>query len=175
MRTKLFWIGVACGIGACVVIGVLIIPALGLFSTSANGGAGLLDWWGNTNLHGSLRWRAPNETLPANADAGFGLGRYMTSCVHCHGTPDLSASPWAESMKPAPPHLWDKDVQEMSDGQIFYVISEGIRMTGMPSFKKIYEPTEIWNTVAYVRQLGKPTDGDKQKPKTTQSASEPAR
>jgi mono/diheme cytochrome c family protein len=166
MRNRPFWIGVACGIVTCVVIGGLIVPALGLFSTSASGGSGLLDWWGNTNLRSSLHWRAPNEKVPTTADAGFGLGPYMTTCVHCHGTRELSPSDWAEFMQPAPPHLWEHDTQEMSDGQLFYVISEGIRMTGMPAFKKTYEPADIWNIVAYVRQLSKPIDDPKQRPNT---------
>ena len=88
--------------------------------------------------------------MPTTADAGLGLGPYMTTCVHCHGAPDLPPSPWAESMKPAPPRLWETDTQAMTDGQLFYVINEGIRMTGMPAFKKMYEPADIWNLVAYV-------------------------
>ena len=57
MRSRPFWIGLVCGSLLCVAIGLLVVPVLGLFSTSAIGKPGLLDWWGNLNLHNSLHSR----------------------------------------------------------------------------------------------------------------------
>jgi mono/diheme cytochrome c family protein len=52
------------------------------------------------------------------------------------------------------------DVQRMSDGQLFWVISNGVRATGMPAFSPTHSPDEIWKIVAFVRHLPKLSDAE---------------
>ena len=51
--------------------------------------------------------------------------------------------------------LGSPEVQEMSDRELFWVIKNGIRLSGMPGFAKIESDEQIWKLAYYVRSLGK--------------------
>lgn len=163
MRSGAFWVGVLGGALAAALIGLFAVPKLGLFDMSATGSPGILDWWGNTNWESSLEWRAPDTELPATADADEGLEHYAATCLECHGAPDAERAEWAHHMQPTPPKLWEKGTQGMSDGQLFHVIREGVRMTGMPAFGPEHAEKDIWNMVAFVRQLNDLTPEQKRR------------
>jgi len=81
-------------------------------------------------------------------------------CVHCHGGPGAEWSKFSEGLNPGPPDL--KDVaKEDTPGHLFWVIKNGIRMTGMPSFAKAgVAADEIWKIVAFVKKLPDVSDAD---------------
>ena len=56
-------------------------------------------------------------------------------------------------MYPRAPDLTSKQVQSYSDQELFWIIQNGIRFTGMPAFGKIETPDHIWDLVNYVRTL----------------------
>lgn len=74
-------------------------------------------------------------------------------CINCHGAPGVSWAKFSEGLKPAPPDL--KEIAPLTEpGQIFWVVKNGIRMTGMPSFGAIEVPDqEIWSMVAFIKAL----------------------
>jgi mono/diheme cytochrome c family protein len=74
-------------------------------------------------------------------------------CVNCHGAPGANWAKFSEGLRPDPPDL--KEVAgELQPGQLFWVIKNGINMTGMPSFGLIKtEDKEIWTVVAFVKKL----------------------
>jgi mono/diheme cytochrome c family protein len=43
--------------------------------------------------------------------------------------------------------------QNLTDGEIFYIISNGVRWTGMPAWKDEHEPEETWRLVSFIRHL----------------------
>jgi mono/diheme cytochrome c family protein len=74
-------------------------------------------------------------------------------CVHCHGGPGVEWSKFSEGLNPGPPDLKDV-VGDMAPQELFWVIKNGIKMTGMPSFGKIEVPDqEIWTMVAFLKKL----------------------
>jgi cytochrome c553 len=81
-------------------------------------------------------------------------------CAHCHGGPGVEWSKFSEGLNPGPPDL--KDVaKERSPGQIFWVVKNGIRMTGMPSFGKAgASDEEIAQITAFVTKLPSVSDAD---------------
>jgi mono/diheme cytochrome c family protein len=80
-------------------------------------------------------------------------------CVHCHGGPGVEWSKFSEGLNPGPPDL--KDVVDDPPQDIFWVIKNGIKMTGMPSFGKIEMPDqEIWSIVAFVKKLPTISEAD---------------
>lgn len=163
MKSGKFWLGIISGIILSGVVGLLIVPFLGVFPASATGKTNILDWWGHTNLESFLERKSPDANIPAEADLGDGTEDYLAMCLHCHGGPGAERQEWANHMLPLPPKLWKQELQdEMSDGEIFYVISNGIRMTGMPAFGEIHSDRDIWNMVAFVRQLPQLTEQQKQ-------------
>ena len=80
-------------------------------------------------------------------------------CVNCHGGPGVTWAKFSEGMKPGPPDL--KEVAGDDPKQLFWVIKNGINMTGMPSFGLIEVPDkEIWNIVAFIKKLPTVTDAN---------------
>ena len=81
-------------------------------------------------------------------------------CATCHGGPGLDWAKFSEGLHPSPP-----DLSEVVDGleprEIFWVIKNGINMTGMPSFGQIDVPDrEIWTIVAFLKKLPKVSEAD---------------
>jgi mono/diheme cytochrome c family protein len=82
----------------------------------------------------------------ARAYASFG-------CANCHGAPGVKWQKYSEGLHPDPPDL--KEVSgQLSPAQLFWVIKNGINMTGMPSFAQAgASDDEIWTIAAFVKQL----------------------
>ena len=80
----------------------------------------------------------PPTTPPANlndpAQVQAGAREYAEhGCVTCHGGPGAQWAKFSEGLHPDPPDL--KEVaKELPPSQLFFVIKNGINMTGMPSF-----------------------------------------
>jgi mono/diheme cytochrome c family protein len=73
-------------------------------------------------------------------------------CVNCHGGPGVDWAKFSEGMHPGPPDLKEL-ANETSPQELFWVIKNGINMTGMPSFGAIDVPDqEIWSIVAFVKE-----------------------
>jgi mono/diheme cytochrome c family protein len=81
-------------------------------------------------------------------------------CVNCHGGPGVDWAKFSEGMHPDPPDLKEL-ANETSPQELFWVIKNGINMTGMPSFGAINVPDqEIWTIVAFVKKLPTVSDDD---------------
>ena len=83
-------------------------------------------------------------------------------CVHCHGGPGVEWSKFSEGLNPGPPDLKDV-VGDMLPQELFWVIKNGIKMTGMPSFGAQDPPMpdqEIWTVVAFLKKLESVSDED---------------
>lgn len=79
-------------------------------------------------------------------------------CVACHGTDgQKSGVPFADHMSPPVPSLASEDVQQYSDGQLKWILDNGIKPSGMPGSKGILSDDELWSIVVYLRHL--PTPG----------------
>ncbi len=162
MKGGSFLFGILAGIIITVSVGLFVLPMIGIFDMTATGEKNILDWWGNTNLQITLRRNAPETKLSDTADPSQGFAHYKSTCLRCHGGPDAARENWANNMLPMPPHLYKEDTREMSDGALFYIISNGIRMTGMPAFAPDHAEEDIWNMVAVVRELNNLTEAQKQ-------------
>ena len=95
---------------------------------------------------------------PATIQAGA-RAYAKAGCVNCHGAPGVQWAKFSEGLHPDPPEL--KEVADDEPRQIFWVIRNGINMTGMPSFQKAgVSDNDIWSIVAFVKKIGtvKPED-----------------
>jgi hypothetical protein len=74
-------------------------------------------------------------------------------CVNCHGAPGGTWAKFSEGLHPDPPDLKDV-VNERSPSELFWVIKNGINMTGMPSFALAgVKDDELWSIVAFLKKL----------------------
>jgi mono/diheme cytochrome c family protein len=74
-------------------------------------------------------------------------------CANCHGAPGVEWQKYSEGLNPDPPDL-KKIVDQITPAQLFWVVKNGINMTGMPSFQLAgAKDEEIWAIVAFVKKL----------------------
>jgi len=75
-------------------------------------------------------------------------------CVACHGMDGQNTGvPFADRMKPPVSSLASKDVQSYTDGQLKWVIDNGIAPSGMPASKGILSDDEQWAIILFIRHL----------------------
>jgi mono/diheme cytochrome c family protein len=101
---------------------------------------------------GNKRERNPIAFSPQSlADGKEAFSHY---CVACHGMDGQNTGvPFADRMKPPVPSLASKDVQSYSDGQLKWVIDNGIAPSGMPASKGILSDDEQWTIILFIRHL----------------------
>lgn len=158
-----FLIGVVVGVIAVFVAGYFIATS-GKISVAANQSGFLnekIDSFLDSVSEKSIEVHAkpmsnPFAQRPEAVQAGLLL--YKKSCLSCHGAGQVEGAKFTQGMNPQPPMLDMKSTQKMSDGEFFWIISNGIRSTGMPSFSATHTSDEIWQMVAFVRHLPKLTD-----------------
>lgn len=115
-------------------------------------------------LNRVIQRRAPVRTNPFSKpeDIRFGLAHYKENCLDCHGAPGVEESEFGQGLNPPAPDLTLPAMQRMRDGELFWVVSNGIRMTGMPAFSPTHKEEEIWKIVAFVRHLPEITKEEQQ-------------
>ena len=87
-----------------------------------------------------------------------GKDAFTHYCVACHGMDGQNTGvPFADRMSPPVPSLASTGIQSYSDGQLKWVIDNGIAPSGMPASKGILSDDEQWAIVVFIRHL--PTAG----------------
>lgn len=101
--------------------------------------------------------RGPLPAPPANdaASVAAGSALFGMGCSSCHGQDGRTPTPIGKSMYPRSLDLGSTDVQEMTDRELFWVVRNGIRLSGMPGFGHINSDEQIWQLTYYVRSLGR--------------------
>jgi len=148
------WLAIALAPIALVVLAVAALAA-GAVDMSMVRPSALERLVGPALRDASIRARAPRNVRAPTGPEIIAKGRdeYREHCQVCHGVPDGAQSSIAAGLSPSPPDLADPATQARTDGELFFIISRGIRMTGMPAFGKS-EPDDVrWALVAFVRRL----------------------
>jgi mono/diheme cytochrome c family protein len=95
-----------------------------------------------------------NPIAYSEAAAKEGGDHFQHHCQICHGLDGHATGvPFADKMSPPVPDLADKDVQDYTDGQLHWIITNGIAPSGMPAWKGILTDDEMWKMVHYIRHL----------------------
>jgi mono/diheme cytochrome c family protein len=164
-----FLLGVVVGV-LLVAVGVAAVVYTGSFDTSATIPPSKTERRLATfALNKSVARRAPNRKnpLPGTAeDLRGGLAHFRENCVICHGAPGVDPGEIGQGLNPGAPDLTLPRVQARSDGELYWITSNGIRMTGMPAFSPTHGENEIWQTVAFLRHLPEISDDEKEQLKT---------
>ena len=104
----------------------------------------------------SISFHATDQTNPYANDPkaiAEALPHYKEMCVVCHSAPGLEPSEIAEGLHPQAPDLSSPEIQNMSDGELFWVIANGIGSTGMPAFEHADDAVTRWKIVSFIRHL----------------------
>ena len=118
--------------------------------------------------HGTKNWPVPEEAkklknpVPATeASLAAGKALFLDRCAQCHGEQGKGDGPEAPLYSVKAADFTDAHMMgEMTDGEIFWKISEGRRP--MPSFKERLTEEQRWQLVNFLRTLApKPTPAPK--------------
>lgn len=93
---------------------------------------------------------APPLDDPSLTERGFRI--YRDKCVQCHGAPGVPPDDVGKGMLPLPNNL-AQTAREKSAEYIYWVVANGIRMTGMPAWQFRLDETDMWAVVAFVEKL----------------------
>ena len=162
---KKFIVGVIVGLLIPVIGGYLFIK-MGMMPMAANGASPLP--MEEKIAHMALRARMAKDKMqqsPIPADEPNmtqGAHVYVENCAFCHGFSGAKASFAAKGMFPLPPQLLSEDmVTDDPTGKIFWTVENGIRLTGMPGFKEMLTPTQMWQVSQMLQHADKLPDQTK--------------
>jgi len=107
------------------------------------------------------RSRELKNPVQANAEVMSGAtAHFADHCATCHGNDGRGNTLMGRGLYPKPPDMTEPSTQNLTDGEIYYIIENGIRFTGMPAFGE--EPgndndLESWDLVHFIRHLPRMT------------------
>jgi mono/diheme cytochrome c family protein len=161
MRSRMAW-------AIFVLVVVLIVIALMSFNLTAQREPGpaetrLANLSKRYFIYRASRHGIPPRPQDTKASIERGASHYGLDCSVCHADDGRSQRPLGQGMYPRASDLTSKQVQSYSDQELFWIIQNGIRFTGMPAFGDVETPDHVWDLVNYVRTL----PGDSQKGDST--------
>lgn len=108
-----------------------------------------------TKHHITVRNKSEKNPVPFTAEnLAAGKEAFGHYCTVCHGLDGQSTGvPFAGQMSPPMPSLASEDVQRYTDGQLKWIIDNGISPSGMPASKGTLSDDEIWSIVLFLRHL----------------------
>jgi predicted CXXCH cytochrome family protein len=99
--------------------------------------------------------RREKNPLKVSAD-NLQTGReiFLARCANCHGVDGTGRTPVGQSLYPRVPDLTSQPTQNLSDGEIHYIIENGVQLTGMPAWGRLHQQSDdIWQLVIFIRDL----------------------
>jgi mono/diheme cytochrome c family protein len=107
-----------------------------------------------------IRRRAAREEIPlapgdreTSMSIAAGKNLYDMDCASCHGSDEKGPTPMGRGMLPRTAALVSANLQTYSDRELFSIIRDGVRFTGMPGFFGTETNEQIWDVVDYLRSL----------------------
>jgi thiosulfate dehydrogenase len=112
-----------------------------------------------TALHASIGKAkdVTNKLLVNDENLLAGAKLYRGNCAVCHGLPGQTKTHLAAGMFPKVPQLFEKDemVTDDPEGETFWKVSHGIRLSGMPGFSGSMQETERWQVTMLLKHADK--------------------
>jgi mono/diheme cytochrome c family protein len=103
-----------------------------------------------------------NTVPPSTAALDNGLAHFADHCAGCHGNDGSGQTEIGRGLYPRPPDFRDPATQRLSDGELFYIIENGVKLTGMPAFGTGTAEGEhgSWELVHFIRHLPRVTPSE---------------
>ena len=121
--------------------------------------------------------RALQNPIPVSSEViAEGMAHYADHCATCHANDGSGKTEMGQGLFPKAPDMRLPATQDLSDGELFYVIEHGIRFTGMPGWGTgtAAGETSSWQLVHFMRHLPKltPVELDAMKDRNPRSPQE---
>jgi len=154
----------ALGILVAVVVGAFVWMLSGAYDVAATRPHGRVTRWIlSTAATRSIQTHAKREAgirLPEDEESILnGYAAFDSMCVPCHGAPGVHKDWVGEGMNPEPPDL--REIARVrKPEEIYWVVKNGIKSTGMPALAPTYDESEVLEVAAFVRKLGAMSESD---------------
>ncbi len=120
-------------------------------------------------IAGALRtWAIPsdarqamNPIAPSPRVLAAGLAHFADHCASCHANDGSGQTAIGRNLYPRAPDMRRPATQELTDGELFYIIENGVRFTGMPAWAGPGSAEGSWHLVHFIRHLPKLDDGER--------------
>lgn len=98
---------------------------------------------------------SPNPAPPSPDLLKEGLAHFADHCAGCHANDGSGKTAIGKKVYPKAPDLRLADTQSMSDGELFWIIHNGIRFTAMPAWGEgdPAQDMDSWKLVHFIRHL----------------------
>jgi mono/diheme cytochrome c family protein len=98
------------------------------------------------------------------SEEGFVEARehFADHCASCHANDGSGNTEMGRNLYPKAPDMRTSRTQELSDGELFYIIENGVMLTGMPAWSTGTPEGEraTWQLVHFIRRMPKLTADD---------------
>ncbi len=96
---------------------------------------------------------AKNPFAPTAEVLSEARAHFADHCATCHGNDGSGKTEIGQNLYPKTPDLRQSETQNLTDGQIYYIIHNGIRLTGMPAWGGPGKDDDSWELVLFIRHL----------------------
>src|SRR4029077_6243542 len=94
-----------------------------------------------------------NPLMPSTENIRAGMEHFSDHCATCHSNDGGGQTFFGKGLYPKPPDMRAAGTQNKSDGELYYTIVNGVRLTGMPAFGEAHTAEEAWRLVLFIRHL----------------------
>lgn len=151
----LFLVGFVSAFIAIAAAGAAYIYS-GHFNVAATEPESLLMQWAlSSTKDRSVSARARAVTPPPGPPSqkiGEAFLSFSEMCVQCHGAPGKEPGMIGKGLQPSPPALAEA-VRRWDRAELFWIVKNGIKMTGMPAFAPTHSDEQLWLLVAFLERL----------------------
>src|SRR5229473_303247 len=103
---------------------------------------------------------SPNPFAPSVEVLSQARAHFADHCAICHGNDGGGKTQIGQNLYPKAPDMRLLDTQNLTDGEIYYVIHNGIRLTGMPAWGTEEKDEDSWKLVLFIHHLPQLTPGE---------------
>jgi mono/diheme cytochrome c family protein len=96
---------------------------------------------------------AKNPFAPTAEVLSEARAHFADHCAICHGNDGSGKTQIGQNLYPKAPDMRLPETQNLTDGEIYYVIHNGIRFTGMPAWGTEGKDDDSWKVVVFIRHL----------------------
>jgi mono/diheme cytochrome c family protein len=98
--------------------------------------------------------KSAKNPLPSTPEVlSEGRAHFADHCASCHANDGSGDTQLGRRMYPRAPDLRKPETQRLTDGEIFYIIENGVRLTGMPGWGGEGHEEASWGLVHFIRHL----------------------
>ncbi|WP_119421688.1 c-type cytochrome [Desertibaculum subflavum] len=152
-RRGALWVG---GTLVALALGGLLFAASGIYNVAARSGHfDVTTWVIELVLRRSVALHARSAEAPNLDDIDrirLGAAHFQGGCAPCHGAPGTARNPIVKGMLPVPPDL-ARAAETWSEKELFWIVRNGLKYTGMPAWSAPTREDEVWSVVAFLRRL----------------------